>query len=256
MERIGSERPHMRLALMATQPGRDSRLAAVSTGLSIALHALVVAGLVWATLHASRAADTNDEKVTLFTLAPEPPNPVPPPPPPVAPPPAPANEPAPEVARGFQTLVAPTVTPPDIPTTTLLPATNEADFSGEGVQGGRASGTATTRVVTSDDVAAAPTFTPYTVSPELRNRREVGQALVKLYPKLLRESGIGGTVLVWFFIDETGKVRKAQLKEKSGYPALDEAALRVADIMEFTPALNRDRKVAVWVSLPIEFSSK
>ncbi len=42
----------------------------------------------------------------------------------------------------------------------------------------------------------------------------------------------------------------------SGYPALDEAAQRVARMMRFSPALNRDQPVAVWVQIPITFSSK
>ena len=106
------------------------------------------------------------------------------------------------------------------------------------------------------DLSAAPVFTPFTVAPELRNRDAVQRALVRHYPPLLRDAGIGGDVLVWFFIDETGKVRRYQIKESSGHEALDQAALKVADIMEFTPALNRDKKVPVWVSLPITFRAR
>lgn len=103
------------------------------------------------------------------------------------------------------------------------------------------------------DLAAGPTFTPYTVKPELRNLAEVRQALEREYPPLLRESGVGGAVYVWFFIDETGRVVRTQLKQSSGHAALDRAALEVADIMEFSPALNRDQRVKVWVALPISF---
>jgi len=107
-----------------------------------------------------------------------------------------------------------------------------------------------------EDISAAPVLTPYTVAPELRNRSEVQRALVRFYPPLLRDAGIGGAVLVWFFIDETGKVQKCQIKESSGHKSLDEAALKVADIMQFTPALNRDKRVPVWVALPIDFRAK
>jgi protein TonB len=61
---------------------------------------------------------------------------------------------------------------------------------------------------------------------------------------------------VYFFIDETGEVRRLLLSESSGYPALDEAALAVAKVMRFSPAQNRDRDVAVWVEIPIAFSAK
>jgi protein TonB len=103
------------------------------------------------------------------------------------------------------------------------------------------------------DISEQPVLTPYTVAPDLRNRAEVERALKRYYPPLLRDAGIGGEVLVWFFIDETGKVRKTLLKETSGHKALDEAAIKVAEIMEFSPALNRDKKVPVWVQLPISF---
>ncbi len=106
------------------------------------------------------------------------------------------------------------------------------------------------------DISAAPTFTPFTVEPRLKNQDDVQRALQRNYPPLLRDAGIGGKATVWFFIDENGKVVKTQLNESSGYTALDEAALSVANLMQFTPALNRDKKVQVWVSIPIAFTSK
>lgn len=103
---------------------------------------------------------------------------------------------------------------------------------------------------TSDPTTA---FTPYTVRPDVRNRREVERALEREYPPLLRDAGIGGTTLVWFYIDAEGIVQETRIHTPSGHRSLDEAALRVAEIIEFTPALNRDRRVAVWISLPITF---
>lgn len=105
------------------------------------------------------------------------------------------------------------------------------------------------------DISAAPTFTPMTVRPDLLNEREVQRALEREYPPLLRDAGIGGTVKVHFFIDEEGVVKDTRIDESSGHSALDEAALRVADVFEFTPALNRDKKVPVWISLPITFTT-
>jgi TonB family protein len=103
------------------------------------------------------------------------------------------------------------------------------------------------------DPEAGPVFTPMTVRPQLQSAREVQEALRRHYPPLLRDAGIGGTVNVWFFIDEQGTVRGTRLAETSGYDALDQAALRVAAAMRFTPARNRDQPVPVWVSLPITF---
>jgi len=110
--------------------------------------------------------------------------------------------------------------------------------------------------VTTTDIAAAPTFTPYTVRPDIKNRNEVARALEREYPPLLRDAGIGGTVQVWFFIDEEGRVVNTQVNESSGHQALDDAAINVAEIIEFTPALNRDKRVPVWISLPITFTTR
>jgi TonB family protein len=100
-----------------------------------------------------------------------------------------------------------------------------------------------------------PSFTPYTKRPELRSAAEVQEALQAEYPPLLREAGIGGTAVYWLFIDRTGAVGRVQLHRSSGYEALDDAAGRVAAEMRFTPALNRDRPVDVWVQVPIAFSA-
>ena len=104
-------------------------------------------------------------------------------------------------------------------------------------------------------LSSAPVFTPYTVRPDYINAGEVRAALEREYPPLLRDAGIGGTVIVWFFIDEEGVVRNQQVQASSGHQALDDAALRVAPVFRFTPALNRDRAVPVWVQLPITFTT-
>jgi protein TonB len=103
------------------------------------------------------------------------------------------------------------------------------------------------------DLSAAPTFTPFTVAPSILNRNEVIRAMEREYPPLLRDAGIGGTVKVYFFIDENGTVQDTRIDVSSGHQALDDAALEVAGIYRFSPALNRDKKVPVWVSFPITF---
>lgn len=103
------------------------------------------------------------------------------------------------------------------------------------------------------DLSAAPTFTPFTVAPQIMNRQEVVRAMEREYPPLLRDAGIGGTVNVYFFIDEEGRVQDFRIDESSGHKALDDAALAVADVYQFSAALNRDKKVPVWVSFPITF---
>ena len=106
------------------------------------------------------------------------------------------------------------------------------------------------------DISAAPTFTPYTVAPSYTNADEVQRALEREYPALLRDAGIGGTVKVQFFIDEQGVVQNAVVELSSGHTALDDAALRVAHVFNFNPAMNRDKVVPVWVSFPITFTTR
>jgi len=106
------------------------------------------------------------------------------------------------------------------------------------------------------DIGAAPVFTPFTVRPDIKNRSEISRAMEREYPPLLRDAGIGGTVTVWFFINEEGEVQQTRVNESSGHKALDDAALKVADVIEFTPALNRDKQVPVWISLPITFTTR
>jgi TonB family protein len=97
---------------------------------------------------------------------------------------------------------------------------------------------------------------PRTVEPRLRNTEEVQRALTRLYPSTLRDAGMGGETVVWFYIDEEGLVVRTEVKEPSVHSALDGAALQVADLMKFSPAYNRDKAVAVWVALRIRFSAK
>jgi TonB family protein len=103
------------------------------------------------------------------------------------------------------------------------------------------------------DLRAAPTFTPFTKAPSIVNRSEVVRAMEDAYPPLLRDAGIGGTARIYFFIEDDGTVGRTVVDESSGHPALDQAAMAVADVYRFTPALNREEPVPVWVSFPITF---
>jgi protein TonB len=238
--------------LIASNPAREGGKAA-STLVSAVLHVGLIVLAIYATSRVREVVAEDQQTNILIPIQEEEPPPPPPPPPP------PANTPPPpeitEVPKGFQTLTVPTVIPPDIPPPTAGPEITEADFTGEGVEGGRSTGRADVKV-TAENIESAPVFTPYTVKPELKNRDAVGRALVRNYPPLLRDAGIGGTVLTWLLINEQGQVIKTQVKEGSGHDALDQAALKVADIMNFTPALNRDQKVKVWISLPIVFKTQ
>jgi TonB family protein len=102
-------------------------------------------------------------------------------------------------------------------------------------------------------VTRTPTFTPMTVRPEILNAAEIVQEMQRVYPPILREAGVEGTVLVSFLVDETGQVRNVALDRTSGYEPLDQAALRVARLYRFSPAQNRESVVPVWIALPLTF---
>jgi TonB family protein len=106
------------------------------------------------------------------------------------------------------------------------------------------------------DPSIEPVFTPFTVAPEVRNRAHVQRALEEEYPAELREAGIGGRAILYFHIDETGEVTDIRVDESSGHPELDQAALRVGAQFSFTPALNRDERVPVWIAIPVVFQAR
>lgn len=99
-------------------------------------------------------------------------------------------------------------------------------------------------------------FAPPTVAPEIRDRARAEKRMEGLYPRRLRDARIGGTVLVAVLVDTLGAVSDVRLLESSGVRGLDDAALAASRELEFTPGLDRDRKVAVWVSVPIVFAVK
>jgi len=81
------------------------------------------------------------------------------------------------------------------------------------------------------------------------------QALVDLvvYPPSARREGIEGRVFVTAFIGRDGEVRS--VKVVRGVRAdLDSAAVNAVRGVHFTPALQKENPVAVWITIPIQFT--
>ena len=72
-----------------------------------------------------------------------------------------------------------------------------------------------------------------------------------VYPDIVRDAGIDGTVPVRVLIGIDGKVKKAHVVE--GPQVLREAALESARTAIFKPALAKGHPVEVWVVIPITF---
>jgi len=93
-----------------------------------------------------------------------------------------------------------------------------------------------------------PPFVPYDVEPRLLNPDEVKFE----YPKSVIMLGVEGTVYLELWIDEKGTVRNVKLT-KSLYSTLDKIAVRNAKNLKFSPAMQRDKPVAVRYSFPVIF---
>ncbi len=252
--------------LLASESSPAAGSTAVATLTSLAFHAAIVAGAVWATLAFGKDVIAEaEEQITLLEILDEAPAPEPPPPPvrepepPETPPPGRepevVAEPEQEKPGGFQTLAEPEHIPDEIPASSGV-TFDERDFTGQGVEGGRGGGSLDAQAQVDAGNADEPSASVYTVAPELLNLNEVGKAMLDLYPRLLKRAGVSGVVLVWVRVDAAGRVVKSAIKTSSGREAFDEAALEVTKLMRFKPALDGDQPVDVWVVIPIEFRVK
>jgi TonB family protein len=237
-------KPAMFGHLLASRPEGPDRGSVSATLVSLGLHATLALLLVWASMTQPPAApdrrDTVIPPVVFYAPAPHPQSK------------SPATDGA--SAGGGARLMYPVPTHPLVGVSEI-PAQPGLDFASiEHFAAGAESSRA--RVGLGGD-GNAPTrddgFRILSVMPALLNLPAVQQALSANYPPFLRDAGIGGQALVWVLLDEQGRVIRAELKESSGQHALDDAALRVAPLMKFSPALNRNQRVKVWVSLPIRF---
>lgn len=104
------------------------------------------------------------------------------------------------------------------------------------------------------DISEQPAYTPYEVKPEMRNRAEFARLLERNYPPMLKDAGIGGRTVLWVFIDEDGQVENTRVQESSGHEELDQAAMDVITQAQFSPALNRDQRVPVWIAIPVNWT--
>ncbi|MDP2471257.1 MAG: energy transducer TonB [Candidatus Palauibacterales bacterium] len=90
------------------------------------------------------------------------------------------------------------------------------------------------------------------IPPKLQNWDEVSKQLLREYRPNERHAG---TVVLRVRVDETGRAADSLLDESSGDPYLDAAVLATVPVMRFKPAMSRDRMVAAWTELPIQFET-
>ena len=146
--------------------------------------------------------------------------------------------------KGFQTVVAPTDIPTNIPPINLQQHFDPKDYSGTGVEGGIGTGI----VPSSDQVF---------MESVVEERPEVLSGPALNYPDLLRQAGVQGRVLVQAIIDTSGRAEPPSVKViQSPNPGFDQPAKNYVLRALFRPARVHGRAVRVLVNLPIDFKIK
>jgi protein TonB len=153
--------------------------------------------------------------------APETDEPPPPPPPKIETPPP--FVPPPEVAIDI---------PADAPPTTAIQQTTSQ------------------RPVVAAPPVAAPAPVPRT-APRSDPRRPLSQPE---YPPSSRRAGEAGTVILEVYVLETGRVGEARVKQSSGFPRLDEAAVReVKRSWRLVPGTENGKPAPMWGQFAVTF---
>ncbi|UCH11228.1 MAG: energy transducer TonB [Fidelibacterota bacterium] len=93
--------------------------------------------------------------------------------------------------------------------------------------------------------------------------RETGRDLVlpeiiskdftHFYPPEAYDQGLEGKVVLLIRIENDGSVSEARVEETSRHDILNEAALTMARILRFTPALVSGEPKALWMKMPVVF---
>ena len=197
---------------------------------SFTIHAGVIAGAVFATLQVKGIDQTVTMDTTMVLLTPQRQ---------ARPEPQPAQLDVP--VRGFQTVVVPPEIPTDIPPVDLHERFDPKDYSGAGVEGGRANG-------------VVPDDNPVYVEAVVEQRPELLSGPPP-YPELLRGAGIRGRVVVQAIVDTTGRLEPNSVKiVQTPHPGFGPTIRRWAASALFRPARLQGRAVRVWVRLPLDYS--
>jgi len=221
---------------------RNLRTMFGNSAISIAIHALVITGAVYATLNAGTRDNEHVRAVAVTVTKQEEKKKDEPPPPERV---ATVNPPP----KGFQTLSIPTNIPVDIPPPQANQHFDAADFSGVGVEGGVARGVegGTGPVVTDQPYMEAVV--------EERPEAIPGTCIPPTYPEVLRQAGIEGRVTIEFIIDTTGRAERAGMRTIStAHPLFEGPARAAVHTCRFRPGRISGRAVRVRVQLPVNFT--
>jgi periplasmic protein TonB len=76
------------------------------------------------------------------------------------------------------------------------------------------------------------------------------------FPSSLLSKGVGGKVLVACTVDDTGRVVATTIKQSSGHPELDKAAITAVNRWKFKPGTRGGKKVKSIALVPFNFEVK
>ena len=146
--------------------------------------------------------------------------------------------------KGFQTVVAPTDIPTNIPPINLQEHFDPKDYTGTGVEGGVGTG-------------IVPDAGQVFMESVVEERPEMLTHAPLQYPDLLRQAGVQGRVLVQAIIDTSGRAEPGSVKViQSPNPGFDSPAKQMILKALFRPARVHGRAVRVLVNVPIDFTIK
>jgi TonB family protein len=89
--------------------------------------------------------------------------------------------------------------------------------------------------------------------PALLHRQEAEALIASFYPRLLQDSGVGGTINLLIWVDSLGVPDLIQFSGSSGNRSLDRAAMRAARELRFRPAQRDGTPVGTWVEFAVHF---
>jgi TonB family protein len=149
--------------------------------------------------------------------------------------------------KGFQTVIAPTVIPTDIPPVNLreIP-TDPRNYTGIGVEGGVAAGVSGgTGPVDLRMLNGVEGLVFAEATPDIAYRKaEVLSQPRPRFPSALQQAGIEGGVTLRFVIDTLGLVDPGSIVTiEEAHPLLGQAAMEALTQSRFTPARYGNRRV-------------
>jgi len=95
-------------------------------------------------------------------------------------------------------------------------------------------------------------FIPYDEPPNPVGGFAAIQKKLK-YPEIARKAGIEGKVIIYAKINTKGVVINTKVVKPLGNSGCNEAAINAIKAVKWKPAMQRDKPVTVWVSVPVQF---